>query len=105
VDALEARARALESRTAELELDVRAAPGKGVVGGGTYPGVELPTWTLVVKREGLSPHFLAASLRGQTPPVVARVEDDTLVLDLRTVAEAEDDTLLAALNTLERARF
>ena len=36
-------------------------------------------------------------LRQQAPPVVARILDDRLVLDLRTVAESEEDELLEAL--------
>jgi len=40
-------------------------------------------------------------LRQNSPPVIARVEQDTLLLDLRTVFEEQDDELLRALEAIE----
>ena len=70
--------------------------GLSAIGGGSAPGVELPTWLVAVAKEGLTADALDAQLRRLTPPVIARIERDRLVLDLRTVA-AEDDRRLAAL--------
>ncbi len=91
---------ALGARLRGSGLSVKAAPGTGVVGGGTCPGVELPSWTLRVQKEGQSPQTLASALRKGDPPVVARAEDDALVLDLRTVDREEDDILEAAIASL-----
>jgi L-seryl-tRNA(Ser) seleniumtransferase len=68
--------------------------GETLVGGGCAPGegVSSP----VVRIECPSPTAAVAALRGQDPPVIARVEDGAVWLDLRTVAPA-DDGLLAKL--------
>jgi L-seryl-tRNA(Ser) seleniumtransferase len=68
-----------------------------VVGGGTYPGVELPSWTLRVRIPGFSAGELAARLRDREVPVVTRVEGEEVVLDLRTVLPQQDPELVGAL--------
>jgi L-seryl-tRNA(Ser) seleniumtransferase len=63
-----------------------------VTGGGTLPGVEIPSVGLAL------PGDHTARLRRATPkPVIARVEDDRTILDLRTVHPADDALLAAAL--------
>ena len=81
----------------------RVMEGTGVVGGGTFPGVELPSWTVRVESPELSSRELAHRLRSLDPPVVARVENDEVVLDLRTVNPKEDPMLLSALQEVSRA--
>ena len=66
-----------------------------VVGGGSLPGVGIPSWGIAVERD------VTASLRAHTPPVVARVHEGRTVLDLRTV-DAGDDTVVAAALTATR---
>jgi L-seryl-tRNA(Ser) seleniumtransferase len=78
-------------------LVVEDAPGASVVGGGTYPEVEIPSWTIRIRGEGISMTDFAASLRAGDPPVVGRVEDDALVLDLRTVNPEEEVELIRRL--------
>ncbi len=91
---LEARALSLAEEMRKGGIHARPAPGTGVVGGGTYPGVELPSWTVRV-RGPVAPGELARELRRGGAPVVARVEDDELTLDLRTVDPEEDEVVLA----------
>lgn len=59
----------------------------GAVGGGTYPDTPLPSWGVVLR--GRAPETLAQGLRDGQPPVVGRIEDDRLLLDVRTVDDAE----------------
>ncbi len=92
---LEARARALAAHLEADGLEASVLEGASLVGGGTFPGVELPSWTVRVRASGLSPLIVAERLRTQEPSVVARVEDHDTVLDLRTVAP-EADVLLGA---------
>jgi L-seryl-tRNA(Ser) seleniumtransferase len=70
--------------------------GVSAIGGGSAPGVELPTWLVSIARDGLTSGALEAHLRGLTPPIIARIEHDQLLLDLRTVPP-DQDSLLAAL--------
>jgi L-seryl-tRNA(Ser) seleniumtransferase len=74
--------------------------GSSTVGGGSAPGSTLPTRLLAVSHRTLSPADLEARLRAWDPPIVARVEHDRLVLDLRTVFPDQDDVVLQALSAL-----
>jgi L-seryl-tRNA(Ser) seleniumtransferase len=73
--------------------------GVSAVGGGSAPGVELPTWLVAVERTGMSAAALEAALRALRPPIVARIDRDRVVLDLRTVAEESDHTLVELMDT------
>jgi L-seryl-tRNA(Ser) seleniumtransferase len=73
--------------------------GASAVGGGSAPGLQLPTVLLSIARDGESPGATERWLRSLDPPVVARIEHDRLVLDLRTVLPAEDATLVSLLTT------
>jgi L-seryl-tRNA(Ser) seleniumtransferase len=77
-------------------LAAEALPAVAVVGGGTCPGVELPSWSVSVASASPSPASVARRLRAAPLPVIARVEEGRVVLDLRTVFEEEDDALFAA---------
>ena len=97
LDELEARARSLAERVCALGAEAAAAPGASVVGGGTCPGVELPTWTVLVSAPSRSPDALARRLRDAALPVVVRREEKGVVLDLRTVRADEEPALLESL--------
>lgn len=75
--------------------DARVEPGESVTGGGSLPGRTLATFLVVARYP--RPDILAAVLRANDPPVVGRVEDGRLVLDLRTVHPSDDATVIAAL--------
>jgi L-seryl-tRNA(Ser) seleniumtransferase len=98
---LERRARAIAAQIADrgaaaegaVPLDVSVVPTTGAVGGGTYPGVELPSWAVELRPAG-GTDALASVLRGGAPPVVGRVVDDAVRLDVRTVFEAQEDDLV-----------
>ena len=92
----EALAAALVDRVPGVEvsvLDVSSA-----VGGGAAPTAAVPSAALAVRVSGRSPDEIASALRRSRPPVVARVADDRLVLDLRTVRQADEVALLRALS-------
>lgn len=91
-EALAARAEAWAGRLAAAGLQPKVINGRSTVGGGSLPGETLPT-RLVALQEP-SPEQLASSLRHADPPVIARIEDERLVLDPRTVQPEEEDTLL-----------
>lgn len=96
VTALEARARALQSRLSEAGVTCEVVESKGAVGGGTFPGVELPAWAVDVRPPNGGDE-LSAALRGGTPPVVGRLVDGVLRLDVRTVLPGQEDDLVRRL--------
>jgi L-seryl-tRNA(Ser) seleniumtransferase len=70
--------------------------GLSAVGGGSAPGVELPTWLVSIEKDNLSAAGLEETLRRAAVPIIGRIEQDRVVLDLRTV-DPEDDDLLARI--------
>jgi L-seryl-tRNA(Ser) seleniumtransferase len=100
-DEIRARADALTAAIAALDgWRAEVVPGMSAVGGGSAPGVELPTWLVAIEREGASPDATEAQLRSLTPPVIARIEKDRVLLDLRTVFPEEDQRLWELLRSL-----
>ena len=99
-ESIEARARAVAAALASSGLyDGEVVDGRSTIGGGTTPGLTLPTRLLALTRRGCSASALEASLRRLDLPIVARIERDRLVLDLRTVFEDEDAALAHGLLT------
>ena len=74
--------------------------GSSAIGGGSAPGVELPTWLLALEKEAVTPNGLDERLRRLMPPVIARIERDRVLFDLRTVLPEQDATLLRLLSEL-----
>lgn len=93
--ALAARAAGWAERLAAAGLDARVMPGASTVGGGSLPSETLPTHLLALP--GRPADRLAARLRAGQPAVVARIVDDALCCDPRTVLPEQDDPLLQAL--------
>jgi L-seryl-tRNA(Ser) seleniumtransferase len=96
-DDIEARAQALAATLAGHGWRVAMISGVSAVGGGSAPGLELPTVLLAIDRDGETAATIEASLRTLDPPVIARIEHDRVVLDLRTVLPDEDERLAALL--------
>jgi L-seryl-tRNA(Ser) seleniumtransferase len=68
------------------------------VGGGTMPDVELPTMVVALKHRTLTAEQLGRKLRtGSKPAIVARIQKDELLIDLRTVSTEEEQLLIKAL--------
>jgi L-seryl-tRNA(Ser) seleniumtransferase len=98
-DVVRSRARALADalRAACPQAQADVVEGSSAVGGGAAPTVEIPTFLVAITHAVLGPERLASALRGGSPPVVARVADGRLVLDLRTVRPEEEDALRRSL--------
>jgi L-seryl-tRNA(Ser) seleniumtransferase len=67
-------------------------PGRSTVGGGSLPGETLPTW--LVALDDPNPNRLLTNLRDCDPPIIARLENDRLVMDPRTVLPDQEEKLL-----------
>jgi L-seryl-tRNA(Ser) seleniumtransferase len=77
---------------------VEVVAGVSAIGGGSAPGVELPTWLVAIAKDGLTPDALEERLRRLTPPVIARIEHDRVLLDLRTVLPHQDSQLATSFD-------
>jgi L-seryl-tRNA(Ser) seleniumtransferase len=93
IDEIRARAERVASRIPELQSVVRESGS--TVGGGSTPDQILPTW--VVELSVLKPSDFEAKLRQAKMPVIARIEHDKIILDMRTVAACEEDELVSAV--------
>ena len=106
VDEIRARAETLAAAIDGVDgWRAELLAGASAIGGGSAPGVELPTWLVAIAREGLTPDALEERLRGLSPPVIARIERDRVLLDVRTVLSDQDAQLAGLLRGLSRAPF
>src|SRR2546423_3826217 len=83
-------------------LHIDLIEGESAIGGGAAPTARLRTSLVPVAHDNLSANEIETRLRMNNPPVVARIEDDRVLLDLRTVPPADEADLLAALAALDR---
>jgi L-seryl-tRNA(Ser) seleniumtransferase len=90
---IRSRAESLVARTPGIRAEI--VPGNSVIGGGATPEQAIPTYLIAIDCE--KPASAEARLRAAEPPVIARVENDRLLLDLRTVQPDEEDELSAAV--------
>lgn len=98
MDADEIRARCeacVDALSAAESVTAHVVACESVVGGGTTPGTALPSFAVALGHADFSEDEFAAALRALDPPVIGRVGDGRVLLDLRTVF-AEDDSLLIA---------
>jgi L-seryl-tRNA(Ser) seleniumtransferase len=95
VDEIDARARALAASLDAHGWRTRVIDGVSTIGGGSAPGAELATRLVQLERDGLSADQIEERLRTSEPPIIARIQDDRVVLDLRTVLPEQDQTLAA----------
>ncbi len=94
---LRLRCEALLPTIAIEALEVSVVPVKSVIGGGTTPRATLNSFALSLRPRTISPLSLLTALRLQTPPVVARVQDGCVLLDLRTIPPHQDAVLADAV--------
>jgi len=94
------RAEAVADKLRSSTLVVEVVDGESVIGGGAAPSATLPTRLLSMAREGLSADELCAKLRAFEPPIVARVDEGRVLLDLRTVFPEQDPLVLCALQQI-----
>ena len=97
----EAVVSAVESaRVKSALLTLALVDGESVIGGGAAPSAVLPTRLIALTHANLGADDLNNRLRAATPPVIARVEDGRVLLDLRTVFPGQDAILATALSSL-----
>ncbi len=95
-DEIAERARRFVER-AQTGLNLSLIEGDSVIGGGCAPEAKLPTVLISVTSSSLSPAVLEERLRANRPPIIARIEEDRLLIDLRTVRQNDEELILEAL--------
>ena len=95
LDALRARGEAIREQLGGLEVRIESV--EGYVGGGTLPVDVLPSVALAWRPERGDANAAAARLRAGSPPVVARVDGERVIMDLRTIPPERDGDLASAL--------
>ena len=91
------RAEALRSKLHSPQLHAELIDGESLIGGGSAPSSTLPTTLLTLTCHSLSADEFASRLRASDPPVIARVEEGQVLLDLRTVFPEQDEGVVRIL--------
>jgi L-seryl-tRNA(Ser) seleniumtransferase len=81
-----------------LHLGILDRPSRA--GGGALPLLQLPSRCVSVRVDGLSSNRLETALRQNVPPIIARIEDDLLLLDFRTLLDDDIPVIVAAIDTI-----
>ncbi len=92
----EALAKRLRAEVPDGQVTIEVVEVSSRVGGGAAPETDLPSFAVSLESER-GPDRLATALRQAEPPVIARILDDRLVMDVRTVQRDEEDDLVAAV--------
>jgi L-seryl-tRNA(Ser) seleniumtransferase len=101
-DEIRERAERVSSRLPGLPVPVAIRESESAIGGGSTPDRTLPTW--IVELSVPRPDEFARALRTAPIPVIARIEQEKIVLDMRTVADEEEDSLISAVQTAARSK-
>jgi len=95
------RAEALAARLRESchQLEVQVVSCSSLVGGGAAPGWALPSHGVAIGSAAGADDLLGR-LRGNDPPIVARIEEGRVLLDMRTIFPAEEVEIVSALQKI-----
>lgn len=95
-----------KARRVEKELEavegchISVVESSAAVGGGSCPGLKIPSWSVGIRSDRHSAQKLAGLLRQQAPPVIATVSEDTVNLDMRTVQSEDMKALVSVLKSV-----
>jgi L-seryl-tRNA(Ser) seleniumtransferase len=96
---LRLRAEALTERlgaVSDLRGEARAEPDRSFAGGGSLPDHEIESWVVSIDAP-IGAELLAKRLRAASTPVLARIRDDRVVLDMRTLLDGDGDAVFDAV--------
>ena len=85
-------------------LSVEIVLVQSLIGGGTAPAARLKSSALALRQRSVSPQMLLLALRRLDPPIIGRISDDSVLLDLRTVEPEFDATLISLLEQIAESR-
>jgi L-seryl-tRNA(Ser) seleniumtransferase len=94
------RAEAIAKQIQTSVLSAELVDGESVIGGGAAPSAVLPTRLLAITCKGMSADALSERLRVSDPPIVARVDEGRVLLDMRTVFPEQDEVVTSSLRNI-----
>jgi L-seryl-tRNA(Ser) seleniumtransferase len=97
---LQRRARAFVRRLRSkfpAHIKIELSEGESVVGGGSCPDCHLPTTLVAIDCDQPSPNLIESRLRAMDPPIIIRLEEDKVLIDLRTVFPSQEPVLADSL--------
>ncbi len=98
--AISFKARLEEVLDSTSEMNIEIIPGNSAVGGGAAPDVSPATTLIALTHKTHSDHELERSLRRSKPPVITRIVDNKVLIDLRTVSESDEEELIDILKRI-----
>ena len=96
-DELEQRAQGLIEAVGQTDLQLEMVPGESAIGGGAGPTSALPTTLIAITHRTKSAQEIEHQLRSSSPPIIARIAEGKVLLDLRTVSPEQLEPLRTAL--------
>ncbi len=81
-------------------LEIQLKRGFSELGSGSLPEAQIPTGLVAFKTEKLTVEELARNLRLNEPPVFTRIEDERVIIDVRTLQPGDHEIILQALNRI-----
>jgi L-seryl-tRNA(Ser) seleniumtransferase len=97
VESLRRRCQAIAGQMDGMQIEAEVVSVQSVIGGGTTPGTTLNSFAVALRHKFLNASELLSAFRRQSPPLIARIQSDQVLLDLRTVAVDDDPVVLRIL--------
>lgn len=83
------KAQRLKRKLSQKGVNISLSTDFSMVGGGSMPTEKIPTYVLKVKHSSYSPEYMEKALRGYEEPIITRISEGELILDLRTIFEED----------------
>ena len=101
IASIKARAETLaDSLTPKIGVTAQVVPSAALAGGGTLPQNELPSYALSISSSTEPIHHIARRLSAHKPPILGRLSDDKLLLDMRSVVDSEVSVITEAMSAI-----
>jgi L-seryl-tRNA(Ser) seleniumtransferase len=85
---------------ANIQAEVGASPGFSQTGSGSLPDQNLATTLLVIAPKDMAAQALVEKLRQYRPPIIARIQNEQILIDPRTLLKGEDTVIVEALSQI-----